>query len=44
VAHPAEIALDLVTDECLQGDLGGPLGSSVTQHYCDPTFINTHQQ
>jgi hypothetical protein len=30
--------------ECLQGDFGGPLGTSVTQHYCDPTFTNTHQQ
>lgn len=31
------------TVECLQGDLGGPLGSSVTQHFCDPTFTNAHQ-
>ena len=32
------------TEECLQGDLGGPLGSSVTQHFCDPTFTNKNQQ
>jgi Ricin-type beta-trefoil lectin domain-like len=30
--------------ECLQGDLGGPLGSSVTQHYCDPANTNPNQQ
>jgi hypothetical protein len=29
--------------ECLQGDVGGPIGSSVTQHYCDTTGTNTHQ-
>ena len=30
-------------EECVQGDLGGPLGSTVTQHYCDPTFTATDQ-
>jgi hypothetical protein len=29
--------------ECLQGDLGGPMGSSVTQQFCDTTGTNTHQ-
>lgn len=29
--------------ECLQGDLGGPLGSSVTQHFCDPTGASADQ-
>lgn len=31
-------------DRCLQGDLGGPLGTSVTQQYCDTTGTNPHQQ
>jgi hypothetical protein len=30
-------------DECVQGDFGGPLGTTVTQHYCDPTFTQTDQ-
>jgi Ricin-type beta-trefoil lectin domain-like len=30
-------------DECVQGDFGGSLGTSVTQHYCDPTFTQTDQ-
>jgi len=29
--------------ECVQGDVGGPLGSSVTQHYCDPTGTQRDQ-
>jgi hypothetical protein len=29
--------------ECVQGDLGGPLGSTVTQHFCDPTYTQTDQ-
>jgi len=28
---------------CLQGDLGGPLGSTVTQQNCDETFTSTSQ-
>jgi hypothetical protein len=28
---------------CLQGDLGGPLGSTVTQQNCDPTFTSPSQ-
>jgi hypothetical protein len=35
---------DGVLNECLQGDFGGSMGTSVTQHYCDPTFTNANQQ
>jgi hypothetical protein len=34
---------DIRAPLCLQGDLGGPLGSTVTQQNCDPTFTSTSQ-